>query len=201
MTRLELQTKILKRPTFARFDDSSKLQAQVAQAIQDGIRITYDRNRLTNPHWEKTTLFASLPTGAAYSTGLLYSLTQATTPPLPTDVKRIKSLVVLSGTVVTPSSSTYDSDSTEGMGIPADTTNLPTTNSVYHELVSDDAAGSLDIFIGTTVGGTPKVRIKYARTLTEPIADATALDVPEHLFQELYSDVDFYLRYYVGFAD
>lgn len=204
MTLITKVGEILDRPTFAKFDDSTKLTDLVKTSIKRGIQEWWELNR-DLPVNERTNMPGgyTLPVGTAWSAnGKIYILDSATSPVLGADVDRITKLWIVgdSGAIMF-SESTYSSDSVKGSGIPDASDETLDATSVYHEVFSQDDTRKLAIYIGNTAAGSaPKACINYVIDLTLPSADSDKIPVPDtYIISGLDSLIDKWLRFYVGF--
>lgn len=202
-TLLQKRTEILNRPGFRFYETSgAKIVAALNQAINNAYQEYYETYRLVRPLLEKTNIATgvSLPAGTAWgANGKIYNVPGSS---LPADLGRIKKLWILNDTnVVTVSSSTYDDDSSEGSGIPDDTSTSLTTSVVFHELMGTGTTASLLLFVGTTAAGTtPKLELTYAPTWTALSADSDIIQVPDfELIKTFDPLVNEQLRALIGF--
>lgn len=183
-TLLQKRTEILSRPSFRFFETTgSKIVAALNQAINNAYQEYYETYRLTRPLLEASNIATgfTLPAGVAWgANGKIYNVPGAS---LPADLGRIKKLWILNDTnVATASSSTYDDDTSEGTGIPNDTSTSLTVTSVFHEMLGAGAGtGNLLLFVGSTAAGTtPKLELTYAATWTALAADGDLIQVPDY---------------------
>lgn len=210
-TYLQKITQILKRPSFWLLSDiatTTLAYSLIVQSIKDAEEQMYETYRLTDPHYEKDAFGAdglALPAGTQWgASGKVYKLDAGTTPALPSDVMRAKKLWIEDTTTHTPygSSSTYDTDTGEGTGIPADASVLTASN-VFHEFIGDTpSTGKLKIYVGNTAAGaSPKAHFTYARSKTAYVDTSNVLDVPEALLQATFDGiVNQFLQFYLGIS-
>ena len=207
-TILQDRTEILARPGF-RFQENlitNKIGAAILQAQVTAVRSAYQSLRLTDPHYQKSIIGTGLaiPTGIAWgANGSLYTWNSGSTPVLTADIQRLKQLWfrTSSGTVVTATESTFDTDSTPGSGIPDSASPALGVSDVYHEFIGEDLTANLIVYGGSTAApASSLLEFTYIRTPVIPAADADLIDIP-NAWQFSQWDVlrNQYLDYYIGF--
>jgi hypothetical protein len=203
-TRLQVETEVLKRPTFSKFDDSTKLKALIYQAINSTCQVMFENNRtIVQPERTNAPTGLVLPAGVAWgANGKLYTLDSTTSPVLTADADRITKLWILGDSAaVAFSESTYDTDVLQGSGIPDDDDEALDATSVYHEVYGQDDNRKLVIYIGNTAAGSaPDVAFNYLVDLTLPAADGDKIPFPDALWNSKFMpELNRQLKYYVGF--
>lgn len=200
-----IRAELITRPKFSLYEDtaSNKFDDVLRVCIVNTEIKLFEKYKNKAGLYEKSNAPTgiTLPAGVAYGTNSkLYKLNSGTTPVIPTDIYQIKSLSVLGDAGLrTDSSSTYDTDTVEGSGIPGDNTVIALTD-VYHELIDEDGDIELQIVIGTTAQGTtPKLMLKYIPTFVPTAADNTVVVCPRGLFNsEFMPELNAQLKKYIG---
>lgn len=200
----DIRAELLCRPKYsALFENliSNKFGVLSLRCINMAQIKYYETKRLTSPNFEKTATI-TLPAGTAFSVNAKkYILNSGSTPILTADILRLKKLWVLGDSAAkTDTSSTFDTDSAEGSGIPDDKTVIGVSD-VYHEMVGEGSTQSLEIVIGTTAAGSaPKVEFTYTPTLTLATGDSDSVKMPYNDFLGTFMPlVNGYLKQYIGF--
>jgi hypothetical protein len=202
----EKQTEILNRPGF-RFLNSTSVGAMIIQSIQAAQQEFYEEHLTTNRRYHNVTPIAGLtiPTGTAVAfgaNGKQFELTTATTDAIPADLAYILNMWVTNTGAEVFSSSTYDGIDSIGNGIPDLITDPALdVNAVFHELVNTGTSMKLRMYIGnTTSGGTPKLHMKYIRTINAVATGSDIIDIPEALLSQFDTILNGCLVSYIGFS-